>query len=358
MSYDITITLTQPRLRTDIMQILHQNPAVQQFRFVIHSSHYMEIDLEPSTTDPEQIAGVSFHIPYSFLNHVNTNFDLYFHYISTIATQLCCRAYDPQLGCYLDEPTFQLRKPLFRQTALPLGQLIYQDGKLHIEQAYSHKQLIWDIFSGIFVGSQAGESTKADKSPPVDETTEFIIYADARKKTIQVIDKETGTVRQNLEKAGETLLIKAISRTQFLSVNKGRAIKCWDMVTDQCLRTFKGHLDTISDCLLVHNRILFSSSLGGSLLVWNFITGKLLLTILHSAFNQSWIAFDTQGNFDHSENFFGAVQWDFGKQQFSERLCLAVDTRGSYQYKPVISGQFISGLVQSQMKSLLTQSLD
>jgi len=69
------------------------------------------------------------------------------------------------------------------------------------------------------------------------------------------------------------------------------------------LKTFKGHLDVVSDFLLINEKLLVSSSIGGSLMFWDFDSSKCIVVVLHSQIKNGWIALDLNGNYDHSENY-------------------------------------------------------
>jgi hypothetical protein len=51
--------------------------------------------------------------------------------------------------------------------------------------------------------------------------------------------------------------------------------------------------------------------------------------------NDSWIALDYAGNYDHSETYKGIIRWDFGKQQFQPLVGWGIDTKGQWAYSDV-----------------------
>lgn len=341
MSYDITIDCETGKPRTDLEAIIARQPSIHNQRFTISDTHYMEIDLEPDEAAPEMIAYIAFHIPYAFLDKVGVDFDAYFDCINALACDLNARAYDCQLDVFLHDERFARCKPALIQTAVQLSRLIYADNRLYVHCAYANQEFIWDLARGTYAGTRQTPTRISNYDCYTRETRsgDLTARADPQQKAILITDASNPDDVRMMKRTGETVLLKFVDRQRLLSASQNRAIKLWDTVSLKCLKTFKGHLDAISDVIAINEKLLISSSIGGSLIFWDVATAKAVLTILHSHVNAAWIAVDAAGNFAHSDHYKGVIRWDFGKQQFTPHTGLAIDTVGGWNYQAVPNTQ-------------------
>jgi len=360
MSYDISIQLKEPKSRDSLKQIISTIPNIEQSCFVIEDSHHMEIDFEPTENNSELITELSFHIPYSFLNKVGVDFDLYFECINKIADKVNSVAYDKQLDIYLNHKDFYLSKPKLIQTAVQISRLTYENPILNIHCAYKEMVFAWDLANGSFLGFQTTEKAISNYDCHVKEAgnEKFKAISNFKQKEITIIKTQNPNEPFVIKRTGETTHLKIVGENLLMSASNNKVIKLWEITKLKNLKTFKGHLDNISDFLLISPKIMVSSSIGGSLIFWDFETAEILLTILHSNYNFSWLAIDAKGNFDTSENYKGIMRWDFGKQQYTPFKGLGIDTQGGWNYKPVANtnGVHVKGLV-TKILSITSENL-
>ena len=94
----------------------------------------IRVDGSPLNLTPQKqpISAISFHIPYTFLDKVNVDFDPYFTLIQTIADKVAAPAYDLQLDAYLTEPKFINEKPILIQSSIQLSKLNFENNVLTI----------------------------------------------------------------------------------------------------------------------------------------------------------------------------------------------------------------------------------
>lgn len=335
MSYDISIHLEQGQPRAEIDSLLARQPFINGRVFAIQDTHFMEVDLEYDAATPDVIHTLSFHIPYALLDQVGVDFDPYFDCIRTLAQALEARVYDLQLELFLDDPEFAKFKPALIQTALQLSRLSREDDLLRVHCAYQKPELLWNLARGAFAGIRETPARITNHDCYNNQARNDTLLAQAHQKEIHLIPADGSAPARVIKRTGETLRLEFVDSTRLLSASHNKTLKLWDIATLKCLRTFKGHRDQISDFILFSPRLLISSSVGGSLIFWDFATATPVLTLLHSYYNAAWIAIDTAGNFEHSEDYKGVMRWDFGRQQFTPHRGLAVDTQGSWNYQPV-----------------------
>jgi len=152
MSYDISIKLEEAKRTDTLKKIISKFEEIENFRFKVGDKYYMEIDLEPDELDPKnKIGEIVFHIPYSFLDIKNVDFEVYFTLIQMISEEVNSPAFDRQLGVYLTDPKFIAEKPIVIQGAVQLSKLTYEKEILSVHCAYSSCEFIWDIFNGNFL---------------------------------------------------------------------------------------------------------------------------------------------------------------------------------------------------------------
>ncbi len=347
MSYDISIHLEQGKPRAEIEALLARQPFINGRTFAIQDTHFMEVDPECDAATPDVIHTLSFHIPYALLDQVGVDFDPYFDCINALAQALEARAYDAQLDKFLDDLEFAKFKPALIQTALQLSQLSREDDLLCVHCAFQNRELLWNLARGAFAGVRETPARITNYDVYNDQASNGSLIAQAHGKEIHLIPADESAPTRIIKRIGETLRLEFVDDTLLLSASHNKTLKLWDTATLKCLRTFKGHYDEISDFILFSPRLLISSSVGGSLIFWDFAIVIPVLTLLHSYCNAAWIAIDAAGNFEHSENYKGVMRWGFGRQQFTPHLGLAVDTWGGWNYQPVpgTQGTYRKGLL-------------
>lgn len=347
MSYDFNIKLKKAQDRLSLETLINGLPYVENSRLKFRDTHYMEIDLEPAEDGSGNIDMISFHIPYSFWEKTQIDFDLYYETMENISDVVKASVYDLQQDLYIDNIIFAAKRKRLIQTAVALGQLTYENGLLHIQYTFDPKILTWDLRDCTFKGASVAAVANPNTYDTSAQEGSLIVSADHENKAIQLSDANTGAALGSISKAGEVGHLKFISANQLLSSSRNKSIKLWDTQTLKCLKTFKGHLDYITDIKLLNPKLLVSASIGGSLIFWDMETAECIVTVLHSHYNTSWIVVAPNGDYDQSINYKGTIQWDFGKQSYAPNIGRGLDTKGSWHYTliPDTNGPQVEGLL-------------
>ena len=76
--------------------------------------------------------------------------------------------------------------------------------------------------------------------------------------------------------------IKHVSSSQIASCSWDKKIKLWNLETNECLRTFTGHTNSVA-CLEISpdKSTLYSGSLNETVRVWDISSGEMVNTLIH-----------------------------------------------------------------------------
>ena len=332
MSYDISISLNKTDSSDTISNQINNFENVENLRFFKDDNFYMEIDLENTKSEEkEYVNQILFHIPYSYLEKTNTDFDLYFELIKEIAFKIKGTTKDLQLDTSLDSEKFDLDKPHLIQNAVQLSKISITGNQLSIHGAYRQVQYSWDLGSGNYIGREHTEKQITNYECYNNIAENGLWKVESDKKTLIVFNKKNNfsTV---IKRTGEVVRMILAKNNNLFTASSNKSIKLWDLKTGKALRTFKGHSDLISDIVLFNNETLISSSVDGSIRFWNIETGDLLFLILHSYYSDSWIMISSNGDYHCSNNYKGSIRWGFGKEVYQISRGYGFDSKGSWNY--------------------------
>jgi len=85
-------------------------------------------------------------------------------------------------------------------------------------------------------------------------------------------------------------MLKSLDEVRFLSGSDDFNIKLWDLTSQSCILTFKGHQQIISDVVVYDSNTIVSGDKQGTLKFWSLKTSEILTEIKAHETNVSSIA--------------------------------------------------------------------
>jgi len=112
-------------------------------------------------------------------------------------------------------------------------------------------------------------------------------------KTIKILEIVRSLNSQNLSLA-ETILVKSsvniiikLNEKQIASGNFNGEIKFWNLDTEECIKTFNGHTDSVMSLLKINEKVLASGSNDRSIKLWDLYDGRCKQTLKRHSYGIS-----------------------------------------------------------------------